>query len=85
MWFTQCGLCPPEKLPDPSFLLSTKIKGYNLQHTRCNFLFFLSQYPLSKYNIRHNTQSKYNYLIREGFLLEKKNPKIISTVRSVTL
>ena len=30
-----------------------QMKGYNLQHTQCNFLFFLSQSPHSEYNI-HN-------------------------------
>jgi hypothetical protein len=48
------------------------MKGYNLQLNHYNFLFFLSQSPLLKYNIHDNTQSKYNSLIREGFLLGPK-------------
>jgi hypothetical protein len=28
---TQCGLCPPEKLPGPSFIIIQQMKGYNLQ------------------------------------------------------
>jgi hypothetical protein len=51
------------------------MKGYNLQCTHCNFLFFLSKSPLSEYNIRDNTQPKYNSLIREGFLLGEKTLK----------
>jgi hypothetical protein len=31
MWFTQCGLRPPEKLPGPSFIIIQQMKGYNLQ------------------------------------------------------
>jgi hypothetical protein len=42
---------------------------------RCNFLFFLSQSPLSEYNIHNNTQLQYNSLIKEGFLLGKKTLK----------
>ena len=30
------------KFSSPSFLLSKKMKGYSLQHIRCNFLFTLS-------------------------------------------
>ena len=75
MWFTQSGLRPTEKFLGPSFLLSNKKKGYNLQHTHCNFLFFLSQYPLSEYKIHNNTQPQYNSLIREGFLIGKKTLK----------
>ena len=55
MWFTQCGKRPPEKLPGPFFIIIQQMKGYNLQHSRCNFLFFLSQSPLSEYNIRNDT------------------------------
>ena len=42
MWFTQCGLRPPEKFLGPSFIIIQQIKGYNLQQTHFNFLFFLS-------------------------------------------
>jgi hypothetical protein len=53
----QCGTTPspPEKLPSPSFIIIQQMKGYNLQHTHCNFLFFLSQYPHSEYNIHNDT------------------------------
>ena len=74
MWFIQCGMIPPYKFPGPSFLLSNKMKGYNLQHNRCNFLLFLSQSPLTEYNIYNDTQPKYNSLIKKGFLLGKKKP-----------
>jgi hypothetical protein len=30
------------------FFIIQQMKGYNLQHIHCNFLFFLSQYPLSE-------------------------------------
>jgi hypothetical protein len=53
-------------------LLSSKMKGYNLQHTHCNFLLFLSQTPLLEYNIHHIPQPQYNSLIKEGFLQGKK-------------
>ena len=45
----------PDKLPGPSFIIILQMKGYKLQHTRCNILFFLSQYPLSEYNIHYDT------------------------------
>ena len=85
MWFTQCGLSPPEKLLGSSFLLSNKMKGYNLQLNRWRFLFFLSQYPLSEYKICDNTQPQFNSLIREGVILEKKTLKINFIVGSATL
>jgi hypothetical protein len=53
MWFTQCGLRPPDKFLGPSFIIIQQMKGYNLQKTHCNFLLFLSQSPISKYNILH--------------------------------
>ena len=55
MWFTQCGLCPPEKLLGPSFIIIQQMKGYNLQRTRRNFLFFLLQSPHTEYNIHNDT------------------------------
>ena len=72
MWFTQCGLRPREKFPGPFFLLSNKMKGYNLQHTRYNFLFFLSWSPYSEYNIHNDTYLQYISLTNKGFLLGKK-------------
>jgi hypothetical protein len=45
-------------------LLSNKMKGYNLQHTHYNFLFLISQSPLSEYNIHNNPQPQYNSLIK---------------------
>jgi hypothetical protein len=58
-----------------SFIIIQQMKGYNPQHTNCNFFFFLSQSPLSEYNIHNNTHMQYNFLIREGFLLRKKTLK----------
>lgn len=43
-----------EKFSIPSFLLSNKMKEYNLHHIHCKFLFTLSQY-LSRIH-KHNTQ-----------------------------
>ena len=45
----------PKKLQGPSFIIIQQMKGYNLQQTCCNFLFFLSQSPLSEYNIHNDT------------------------------
>jgi len=36
-----------EKQPILPFILSSKMKRYNLQQIRCNFLFALTQPPLS--------------------------------------
>jgi hypothetical protein len=63
------------EIPGPSFLLSNKMKGYNLQLNRCNFLFFLSQSPLSEYNIHDNTQPAIQFPHKRGFPSREKNPK----------
>jgi hypothetical protein len=70
-----------------SFLfIIQQMKGYNLQHTRCNFLFFLSQYILSEYNIFSHPQPQYNSLIyRRGFPSRGKITNITSTIKFATL
>ena len=60
------------EISSPFFILSNKMKGYNLHHICCNFLFTLSLSPLLQ--IIHSRNKIPSYII-EGFLPEKKNPK----------
>ena len=72
------GYVHPEQ-PVLPFLLSIKVKRYNLQQNRCNILcFFLSQSHLSvsrSQNTHLFHSLKYNALIqREGLPSRAKNP-----------
>ena len=58
------------QIASPFFISSNKMKGYNLYHIRCNFLFTLT---ISSLRIMHNRNTIPSYII-EGFLLGKKPP-----------
>lgn len=65
-----------EKQPVLSFILSNKMKRYNLQQIRCNFLSALTQPPLSL-SLRiiiHNCNMIPSYKLRVSF--QGKNPKL---------
>jgi hypothetical protein len=56
------------EIVSPSFIIIQQMKGYNLQHSHCNFLFLLSQSPMLEYNILSHPTLQYNALIqKDGF------------------
>ena len=60
-----------EKHPVLPFILSSKLKRYNLQHIRCNSLFTLTQSPLSFSLTVQIHIDQYNSLINSKGLLSK--------------
>jgi hypothetical protein len=74
-----------KEIVSPSFIIIQQIKGYNLQHTQCNFIFLFSQYPLLEYNILYDTQPQYNSLIQKWISFLGENDKATSNIRSVNL
>ena len=65
-----------EKNPVLLFILSSKLKRYNLQQIRCNSLFSLNLLSLPHSEYRY-TYMQYNSLIySEGLPSRAKNPKL---------